>query len=58
MSLWADSRAPNGSASCWSTPIVTLARPKADGSDAARYLWDDVPYVLGVDVDPGLPLRR
>ncbi len=37
---------------------LTLARPKADGSDAARYLWDDVPYVLGVDVDPGLPLRR
>jgi hypothetical protein len=35
-----------------------LAVPKAAGSDRPRYLFDDVEYLVGVDVDPGPPVKR
>lgn len=37
---------------------ATLARPKDADSDQADYLAEDVAYVVGVDADPGPPLRR
>lgn len=36
---------------------LTPSRPKAPQDDAVRYVRDDVAYVVGVDVDPGLPPR-
>jgi hypothetical protein len=35
-----------------------LAVPKPAGSDRPRYLSQDVPYLVGVDVDPGPPIKR
>ncbi|WP_370326317.1 MXAN_6640 family putative metalloprotease [Euzebya sp.] len=35
-----------------------LAEPKPPGTDRPRYLFDDVEYLVGVDVDPGRPVKR
>lgn len=37
---------------------ATLAEPKQSGSDLARYLFDDVDYRVGIDVDPGRLTKR
>ena len=36
---------------------LTPARPKPPQDEDVRYLRDGVPFVVGVDVDPGLPPR-
>ncbi len=35
-----------------------LAVPKPPGNDRPRYLFDEVDYVVGIDVDPGPPVKR
>ncbi|HUG87045.1 MAG TPA: MXAN_6640 family putative metalloprotease [Euzebya sp.] len=37
---------------------TALAVPKPAGSDRPRYLFDDVSYLIGIDVDPGPPAKR
>lgn len=37
---------------------AALARPKRPGDDRASYLNDDIEWVVGVDADPGIPLKR